>query len=288
MERAEVTASIELLEELSELELEELVLEELELAELEPRDAKLTWSATSLVDDPGGEDVTNPVIAPLPRMTALPPIPRPPRLPTPLPSPLLPRAAEPIPLRAAEPLRFPRTRRREPISVPPQLEWTQLVATVAARRKGQRRRWMEAGAACLSLLGLAGAGAAFALTLRDWSPTPSVEPARAVIAATLPASMPAATPSAPEPIAQPEALPLEAPEQHQRAAEAGAAMLSLSSFPSSRVVLDGRPLGNTPLVVPVSPGPHRVLFVHPERGRVLQQVVAGAGRTKSVSTRFAE
>jgi len=44
-------------------------------------------------------------------------------------------------------------------------------------------------------------------------------------------------------------------------------MLRVSSLPPAHVVLDGRPLGMTPRLLPVAAGEHTLLFVHPELGR---------------------
>jgi serine/threonine-protein kinase len=70
-------------------------------------------------------------------------------------------------------------------------------------------------------------------------------------------------------------------------AAAGQARLNFNSIPSSTVVLDGRPLGQTPVMgVAVSAGAHNVVFVHPERGRKAVQVDVDAGAKRTVSVRF--
>jgi serine/threonine-protein kinase len=70
-------------------------------------------------------------------------------------------------------------------------------------------------------------------------------------------------------------------------AAASKATLNFNSIPSSTVVLDGRPLGQTPVMgVSVSPGSHNVLFVHPERGRKAVHVAVDAGVKRTVSVRF--
>jgi hypothetical protein len=57
-------------------------------------------------------------------------------------------------------------------------------------------------------------------------------------------------------------------------------LLSINSIPYSRVVVDGRPLGDTPRVgVPVSPGLHSIVFIHPEHGRKVKHVEVAAGAT---------
>jgi len=67
----------------------------------------------------------------------------------------------------------------------------------------------------------------------------------------------------------------------------GAGHVNINSIPISAVVLDGRPLGGTPRIrVAVRPGPHTVLFVHPEHGRKSQTIHVDAGRTVLAAVRF--
>jgi hypothetical protein len=63
--------------------------------------------------------------------------------------------------------------------------------------------------------------------------------------------------------------------------------LNINSIPYSKIVLDGRPLGDTPRVeVAVAAGPHTVLFVHPELGRIQKDVYVDSGRTVLAAVRF--
>ena len=62
--------------------------------------------------------------------------------------------------------------------------------------------------------------------------------------------------------------------------------LDVSSNSPAGLVLDGRPLGKAPLVVQLPSGPHTVLFVHPERGRMSVTVNVKAGRTTTASANF--
>lgn len=64
------------------------------------------------------------------------------------------------------------------------------------------------------------------------------------------------------------------------------ATLDLTSEPPAPVVLNGRPLGMTPLHLAVPPGPQSVLFVHPELGRKAATVELVAGARKAVAVRF--
>jgi serine/threonine-protein kinase len=60
----------------------------------------------------------------------------------------------------------------------------------------------------------------------------------------------------------------------------------LNSIPASKVILDGRPLGDTPKVgVSVSPGSHTVLFVR-DGERQAKSVTVGPGEKKTVVHRF--
>ena len=71
------------------------------------------------------------------------------------------------------------------------------------------------------------------------------------------------------------------------AAPAGDATLNINSIPVANVVLDGRPMGSTPLVgVHVTPGAHSVTFVHPEKGRKSAGATVKAGGSATVAGRF--
>ncbi len=65
------------------------------------------------------------------------------------------------------------------------------------------------------------------------------------------------------------------------------ATLNFNSIPPSRIVLDGRPMGQAPLLgVSVTAGTHTVLFVHPEKGRKSIAVTVGAGESKTAHVKF--
>ncbi len=68
-------------------------------------------------------------------------------------------------------------------------------------------------------------------------------------------------------------------------AAVSAAMLQLTSTPPANVLLDGKPLGTTPLRdVSVEPGTHRVIFIHgAERKPKTVEVSPGSNQTVSVS-----
>jgi serine/threonine-protein kinase len=63
-------------------------------------------------------------------------------------------------------------------------------------------------------------------------------------------------------------------------------MLSVTSLPPAHVVLDGRPVGMTPKLLPVSAGNHNVLFVHPELGRRTLSVSIESGAKSEAFNRF--
>jgi serine/threonine-protein kinase len=68
---------------------------------------------------------------------------------------------------------------------------------------------------------------------------------------------------------------------------AGKGTLNINSIPVSNVILDGKPLGQTPKVgVSVSAGPHTVIFVHPEHGRKAKSVTIEPGKTAVAIVRF--
>lgn len=62
--------------------------------------------------------------------------------------------------------------------------------------------------------------------------------------------------------------------------------LAINSIPISSVILDGRPVGQTPLRIPASVGAHSLVFIHPEHGRKSLQVNVAAGQTAVAAMRF--
>jgi len=70
-------------------------------------------------------------------------------------------------------------------------------------------------------------------------------------------------------------------------ASSGKGTININSIPVSNVILDGKPLGATPKVgVSATPGPHTIIFVHPEHGRKAKSVTVEAGKTVSAVVRF--
>jgi serine/threonine-protein kinase len=68
---------------------------------------------------------------------------------------------------------------------------------------------------------------------------------------------------------------------------AGMATLDVVSTPPSNVVVNGRPLGSTPLrSVKVPAGPQTVVFVHPSLGRKVASTAVAAGGHGTVSVKF--
>jgi serine/threonine protein kinase len=110
-------------------------------------------------------------------------------------------------------------------------------------------------------------------------------------AAPAPAN-PAPVAAAPKPVSAPKpaAPPAEATGGDQPAASSTDAFLNINSIPASSVVLDGRPIGNTPKVhVSVTPGAHTVLFVNAEQGLKKQiSVSVAAGETKPAIAKLRE
>ncbi|MBW2453823.1 MAG: PEGA domain-containing protein [Deltaproteobacteria bacterium] len=67
----------------------------------------------------------------------------------------------------------------------------------------------------------------------------------------------------------------------------GPATLSANSIPPSRVIIDGRPRGTTPVSgVKVTPGSHTVIFKHKKYGTKSRTVTVKAGQKKVVVVKF--
>ena len=81
-----------------------------------------------------------------------------------------------------------------------------------------------------------------------------------------------------------------APNQPSKAEEASPAALSqlnINSTPSTSVVLDGRPLGRTPLSgVKVSPGAHTIVFIGPDGKRKVGSATVKPGASRSIAVKF--
>jgi hypothetical protein len=81
--------------------------------------------------------------------------------------------------------------------------------------------------------------------------------------------------------------PVRPPQGSAPPSASGQATLNMNSIPVSNVILNGRPLGQTPKVgVQVPPGPVTVVFVHPEMGRKVQSGTVTAGATRTFMARF--
>ena len=67
----------------------------------------------------------------------------------------------------------------------------------------------------------------------------------------------------------------------------GNGTLNLNAIPVSNVLLDGRPMGQTPKMgVSVAPGPHTIMFVNADKGRKSSSVTVVSGKTSTVVVRF--
>jgi serine/threonine-protein kinase len=98
-----------------------------------------------------------------------------------------------------------------------------------------------------------------------------------------PPAGPAPGPRAPAPAPAPKEPVADA----KPAPASGKGTLNINSIPASNVILDGKPLGQTPKVgVSVTPGPHTVIFVHSEHGRKAKSVNIEAGKTAAAIVRF--
>lgn len=93
----------------------------------------------------------------------------------------------------------------------------------------------------------------------------------------------AAAPAAPAP-----APAAKEPAKPSAAAAGDQGKLAINSIPISSILLDGRPIGNTPKQISVAPGPHAVLFIHPELGRKSVSVSVQAGKTAVAAVKFSQ
>lgn len=111
-------------------------------------------------------------------------------------------------------------------------------------------------------------------------------PPLAAAAAQAPAALAAALPPVAEPPAAEPSLPAPAPGRGI-GSFAAPARLNINSVPAANVVLDGRPIGRTPLMgVKVKPGSHSVVFIGPGGKRASRSTLVGAGRTATVAARL--
>jgi len=70
-------------------------------------------------------------------------------------------------------------------------------------------------------------------------------------------------------------------------AASGNGTLNINAIPVSNVLLDGRPMGQTPKMgVSVPPGSHTVMFVNADHGRKSKSVTVEAGKTQTVVVKF--
>ena len=97
------------------------------------------------------------------------------------------------------------------------------------------------------------------------SPSPSPAPNTGHVATPTPTPTPVATPKP----------------------ASGNGTLNMNAIPVSSVLLDGRPMGQTPRMgVSVSPGSHTVVFVNAEHGRKAKTITVDAGKSATVVVRF--
>jgi len=84
----------------------------------------------------------------------------------------------------------------------------------------------------------------------------------------------------------------DAEDEHTQSAKrrtSGSTMatLSMNSIPPAKILLDGKPIGQTPRIgLSTKPGVHSVTFVHPERGRKTVRVTLAPGQKRTISVRF--
>jgi serine/threonine-protein kinase len=115
---------------------------------------------------------------------------------------------------------------------------------------------------------------------------PDGEAERSISIELVSADKPVAVPSGTVPPTNTGTAPTNTATATTAPPPAGNATLSMNSIPISKVVLNGRPLGNTPQSAQVPPGSHTVMFIHPEKGRKSVTVTVKAGEKKGASVKF--
>jgi serine/threonine protein kinase len=136
----------------------------------------------------------------------------------------------------------------------------------------------------------------FSIVLDPKGSAPAFSPPPPAAAPAAPRPPPAAaSPPADKPVAAAKPAPADAPAAPDKPAPAaappaGEAFLNINSLPASLVILDGKPLGNTPkLHVSVKAGDHTVVFVNSEQSlKKSMTVTVAAGETKPVIGKLRE
>jgi PEGA domain len=114
----------------------------------------------------------------------------------------------------------------------------------------------------------------------DLSPTGSASSASEGAASPSPSPGPSRGPSSSGASAIAAAVQPKAPAS-------GNGTLNINAIPVSNVLLDGRPMGQTPKMgVSVPPGSHTVMFVNADHGRKSKSITVEAGKTATVIVRF--
>jgi serine/threonine-protein kinase len=70
------------------------------------------------------------------------------------------------------------------------------------------------------------------------------------------------------------------------AAASGEGILGANSNPISNVLIDGRPVGKTPVQIQIASGTHSVVFVHPSLGRKSVRIGVSPGKSAVAAVRF--
>ncbi|MBK7586418.1 MAG: PEGA domain-containing protein [Myxococcales bacterium] len=126
---------------------------------------------------------------------------------------------------------------------------------------------------------------AFDLSPSEALPTPAAVAAPTLAAVAQPEPRAALVlPVAPAPVA---AAPAPAAPAVVRSAWTAMGRLNVNSIPASNVVVDGRPIGHTPIMgFKVKPGAHTVVLIGPGGSRAVRTATVGAGRTATVAARL--
>ena len=106
-------------------------------------------------------------------------------------------------------------------------------------------------------------------------------------AAPTPTPTPAAVTPSPTPATRAPVTSTPTPAAATPKPASGNGTINMNAIPASNVLLDGKPMGQTPRMgVSVSPGSHTVVFVNAEHGRKAKTVTIEAGKSATVVVRF--
>jgi hypothetical protein len=130
------------------------------------------------------------------------------------------------------------------------------------------------------------ADATFVVSVDEPVKAPSAQPAANSPVPAPPAAVQTTAPSNDGSPAGAKTVTISTPRAEGATASGAPCSLNLNSIPASKVVLDGRPLGDTPKIgINVQPGRHTVVFVG-DSGRKTASATCTGGEKKTVAVQF--